>query len=329
MSTPDAGLIRVALNAWKARGWVDVDDAALAVAGELARGSDVQQAARRVTGAFLARNRTTRQEVALAISSVGGSVARGGRHACGRVMVLTAIPVEYSAVVDLLADTQSIVSGTGTRYEHGTVEGDGCTWDVAVAQVGPGNLGAAAEVAAAVAELDPDLFLFIGVAGGLKDDAPHGSVVVANRVYYYEQGRAEADEWLARPVAFPTSHRLEQLATAVARGWREAPVVVKPIAAGEALVGAATSEVASIIRSHYNDAAAVDMESAGLYDAAHRAERSALAIRGISDRLDDKAGASDADRQAVAAVNAARFAMALLRAADRSIFERRSNDARA
>jgi len=63
----------------------------------------------------------------------------------------------------------------------------------------------------------------------LKDDLEFGSVVVADRVYFYERGRAEEEEWLARPVVFPTSHRLAQLAIAVARDWSDAPAVVKSL----------------------------------------------------------------------------------------------------
>ncbi len=148
-------------------------------------------------------------------------------------------------------------------------------------------------------------------------------------MHYYERGRAVADGWRARPVGWLTSHRLEQLASALARTWEEAQVTVRPIAAGEALVGAASSEVALLVRTHYNDAVAVDMESAGLYEAAHRAERPALAIRGISDHLDDKAALSDPGRQAIAAANAAKFAVGLLKAADRATVEQRSRRAKA
>jgi nucleoside phosphorylase len=318
VTEPHPTLIRAILNVWKARGWVDADDAAVGVARRVASGASEGEAAKAVSGAFLDRNKTSRRDVSAALAGIAHhSRPEFAVESCGRVVVLTAIPSEYKAVVEQLRDRQSRVAANGTRYEFGTTDGQGCVWEVAVAQIGPGNIGAAAEVTSAAAEYDPDLFLFVGVAGGLSDDVPHGTVVVANKVYYYEPGKAEANTWLARPVSFHTPHRLTQLAMSVARDWDEALVLVKPIAAGEALVASQESDVAKIVRAHYNDSVAVDMESAGLYEAAYRAERPSLAIRGISDRLDDKSVKSDATHQPQAARNAARLAVALLGAANR------------
>jgi len=328
VKSPPNGLIRAVLNSWKSMGWVDVDNAALAVAKALHDGSDSTAASRVVSGAFLERNGTSRSTVDKAISGIPGT--QTGEllpDVGGRIVVLTAIPSEYQAMVRLLESPQRLQTGTGTRYAMGTIQGRDCLWEVAVAEIGPGNIGAAAEVASATTELRPDLFLFVGIAGGLKGDLPPRSVVVSSVVHYYEQGRSEESGWLARPLSMPTRHRLTQLATDVAREWKESAAVVKPIAAGEALIGASNSDTVRIIQTHYNDAVAVDMESAGLYLAAHRAETPVLAVRGISDQLDDKSPETDARNQMFAARNAASFAETLLRSAVRADISRRSDEA--
>jgi nucleoside phosphorylase/tetratricopeptide (TPR) repeat protein len=242
-------------------------------------------------------------------------------------VVLTALDVEYDAVRAHLNNLRARQVPGGTRFEVGEFSGDFLDWHVAVAEIGEGNVGAAIEAEKAISSFDPDLILFVGVAGGFKDDLRHGDVVVASKVYGYHGGKA-VEEFYARPIAFPTLHSLDQLVRQVRRGrWFESGtneeqqidrpnVLLKPIAAGEVVVASKRSEVAQQIRSHYSDTTAVDMESAGMYMAAHRANRPALAIRGISDLLSDKTAESDATLQPLASRHAAAFAFALLRAVE-------------
>jgi nucleoside phosphorylase len=238
-------------------------------------------------------------------------------------VILTALDVESSAVTARLASTTTVRLGGGTRYVVGRVLGAAIDWTVAVAEVGEGNIGAAVEATNAIRELQPNVLMFVGVAGGLKDDVAHGSVVVANRVYSYQSGKA-ADQFQARPIVFPTWHSLDQLVRTVRRTkWTAVDpvprVYLKPIAAGERVVASVASEDFKILREHYSDAAAIDMESAGLYLAAERNNRTpTIAVRGISDKLSDKSTTSDEKWQPIAAANAAAFAIALLNAADPS-----------
>lgn len=216
-----------------------------------------------------------------------------------------------------LEPTEQRVGPGGTIFSEGDLAGRAIDWRVAVAEIGEGNISASAEASAAIDLYQPDLILFVGVAGGLKADIPQGSVVVASKVYQYQSGK-DAEQMLTRPIVFPTDHALEQLARQVRReqwDWEgEQPLVeVKPIAAGELVLANAQSDTVRLIRERFNDAAAVDMESAGMYLAAQRARGvPALAIRGISDMLDNKTTENDANWQARAARNAARFAVALL-----------------
>lgn len=252
-------------------------------------------------------------------------VRKDGRTRATAV-VLTALDVEYDAVRARLDDLRPVRVPGGTRFEIGDLHGDSLEWEVAVAEIGEGNLDAAIEAGNAISHFDPDLILFVGVAGGFKDDLSHGDVVVASKVYDYHGGKAD-EEFYARPMAFATLHSLSQLVRKVRReNWLDAApagqaadgprVQLKPIAAGEVVVVKKSSEVARQIRAHYNDTAAVDMESYGTYLAAQRAGRPVLAVRGISDLLDDKTSSADADRQPMASSHAAAFALALLRAVE-------------
>jgi nucleoside phosphorylase len=305
--------IRRVLDEWKARGWKDHDNTASRIADALSNGATNEAAALEATRPFLKANRISRADVVAALGSA--SVPLSDPRPAVTAVVFTALGLEHGAMCTELSNLTTVVTRRGTHFDVGRVDNSELEWTVAVAQIGPGNLGAAAEATAAIEEFHPDLVMFVGIAGAVRPDLKDGTVIIADRVYYYEGGRADEEGWKSRPLAFPTSHRLRQHALALARGWDKGPVVVAPIAAGEALVGSARSEVGKIVHLHYNDAVGVDMESAGLYDAAHRAETPALAVRAVSDHLDDKSPDRDADRQDAAAQRAAAMAAALLRSA--------------
>jgi len=237
-------------------------------------------------------------------------------------VVLTALEVEYNAVRGHLTDRTPVPHRTGTLFEVGTLPG--CGRRVALAVLGEGNQTAAVIAERAATMFRPDLVLFAGVAGALHDDLALGDIVVGTRVYAYHSGQDTPDGFQARPRAWDASHRLEQRARYASRAgrWQElladpsAPPAVhfRAIAAGEVVVTTAYSPHASILRTHYGDAAAIEMEGAGLARAAHLHDAMpALVVRGISDYADDRKHSMDrAGWQRIAAANAAAFALGLV-----------------
>jgi adenosylhomocysteine nucleosidase len=151
-----------------------------------------------------------------------------------------------------------------------------------------------------------------------------GDVVVATKVYAVHGGRDNGDAFLARPKAWLASHELEEFARAVARSgaWtrllpaRRVPspaVHFEPIASGEVIISSAAASLGGRLRNTYDDAVAMEMESAGVAQAA-QLNRSlpVLSIRGISDHADAGKGLADtAGWQQVAAGHAAAFTVAM------------------
>lgn len=252
---------------------------------------------------------------------------RGMAHdAARRALVVTALPIEYQAIRAHLSDLGEFVTPLGMVGELGTFGEYGGPWRVGVIQIGMGNERAAVETDRAIAALDPEVVFFTGVAGGIKD-LRLGDVLVASKVYAYEYGK-DAEHFRPRPEALESSYRILNRASAIARGERwhlrirppaegtvpnRPAAVVKPLAAGSRVVGHTRSSSALLLREHFSDAAAVEMEGHGFMRAlqAHP-ERQALIVRGISDLIDGKEVSDAEGWQAVASATAAAFAFEVL-----------------
>ncbi len=169
--------------------------------------------------------------------------------------------------------------------------------------------------------------LCVGVAGGLRDDIGLGDVVVATKVYALHGGRVHDDGFAARPRSWNASHQLEQVAKFVARtgtwtslisGDRDKPcspaVHFRPVASGEVVVNGRDESMNDLLRDLFDDAVAVEMESAGIAHAAHlNGSLPVLTVRGISDHANSAKLANDAAGwQHVAANHAAAFTVATL-----------------
>ncbi|PSB33755.1 hypothetical protein C7B82_04330 [Stenomitos frigidus ULC18] len=238
------------------------------------------------------------------------------------VVILTALQVEYLAVRAHLNEWNEEIY-RDTIYERGRFIANGQVWDVVIVEIGMGNDGAAAEAVRAIDRFNPDVMLFVGVAGGIKDVAL-GDVVAATKVYGYEYGRAE-EQFLPRPELGEGAYKLVNRARAEARktDWlrrvqssvagSKPRVHAAPIAAGEKVITSTRSPIFGFLRQQYSDAIAVEMEGFGVLKAARMDQRvAAIVIRGISDLIDRKEEMDTAGFKEIAARHASAFAFEVL-----------------
>lgn len=282
---------------------------------------------------FLAEEVPTR---ALLQSLSGGSIRsipagladvqllRRARPQNPQVIVFSALGVEYSALRDFLTGPVHRREEGGTVYEVGTLHGVRGLWDVTLVETGPGSTAAGVQLDRAVRIFEPEVALFLGVAGGRKDVA-RGDVVIADAIYDYELGKSTLEGFKPRMRTHYPAYRLLQWARLVAREnqWqrRIRPVCpepppssfVKPIVTGGKVITHDQAETALLVDRYADDALAVETEGHGFLEAAYvNTEVDAIVIRGISDLLVGKDKKSDDYWQPVASRHAAAFAVELL-----------------
>src|SRR3989442_15625816 len=86
----------------------------------------------------------------------------------GTAVILTALPVEFKAVYAHGAHWRT-QECNNTLYKLGIFPAEAGTWNVIIAQIGAGNVGAALEVEQAITCFHPDVVFFVGVAGGVQE----------------------------------------------------------------------------------------------------------------------------------------------------------------
>lgn len=251
-----------------------------------------------------------------------------------QAVILTAIPVEYEAVRAHLANFRQEMHPSGTIYERGNFTANNQSWDVLIGETGIGNTRAAVETVRVIEYFKPSLILFIGVAGGLKD-VKLGDVVAATKVYGYESGKA-GRKFRPRPDVRNSTHRMEQRARAESkrREWFQRlettfpdptsipRVHVAPIASGNQVAASMDSALGNLLRLHYSDAVAVEMEGYGFLEALRAYPQiDALIVRGISDMVDNKTEADAKHYQEVAARHAAAFSFEVLAKLDVDVLQ--------
>lgn len=269
-----------------------------------------------------------------------------GRRGHARVIILTVIDEELSAVLAEFGATVEIPGSACWACEPAV----NSAYPVIVTQCSDrSNLPAMETVRDLIEDWQPECILLVGIAGGIvrQDDRgtlsgpSPGDIVLIEYVHYGEYTKRVEGQRLLRyyPLAHPSTELLQRYVKPLgrARDWDAELPQVRPncesgahprvhsgeIVSVEFLAGDAAVTQQQEVFGQYDHALAVDMESAGVARAMHRASSSVhyhpvwLGIRGISDRtaVDEATqqllGDNDGERRAwrdYAAATAARVA---------------------
>ncbi len=217
-----------------------------------------------------------------------------------KAVIITTMAVEYDAVRAHIQNLREIDNGR-ILGETGHFAGNDATWDVIIFQVSQGNISMAAETERIINSLQPDIALLIDIAAGTKE-VRIGDVVVAEKVYGYESGKAWMSRLLTRPEVEKPSYSLLECARAEAgkldwlrrlpkdlRGHFVTPrVLLAPIASGEKELSSTRSPLFRFLNAFYEDTLAIEMAGRGFLKAApiNSREVEALVICGIARLVD-------------------------------------------
>jgi len=253
-----------------------------------------------------------------------------------RVLILTSVDYESRAVTAHLLKTELLSGENGSFYEYGYFSDPAGDWLVVHAITAQGNSDAALVVSKAHHDFGKfHVLMFVGVAGSLKEDVPIGSVVIGDYVYNGHSAKVEDTETHTRPHSKSSALELVNAARWLIHSdeWRDlicAPAemklqntaeyssdfpplaFIKSIVSVEGVVAGSHSNFYRLLRSRFNDCAAVEMEGWGVMTAAYQENARAIIVRGISDMCAGKDHARDKQHQPIAAAHAAAFAFSIL-----------------
>ncbi len=238
-----------------------------------------------------------------------------------KILLLTALNLEYKVVRTFLKDTKEEELDDGTIYEKGIPLN--CDSSIVyLRECGKGNSKSALSTDKLIKHLNPDYAFFIGVAGGIKD-LKIGDVIVGEKIYGHESGKS-GEQFQSRPELGKSTYRLVERAKVEARkdDWKTllngegdigCNILVGNIIAGEKLLVSKKSKLYELIKNNYNDVQAIEMEGIGFMEAVYQNnDVPSIVLRGISDLLSNKAKMDKTNSQELACYNAAAFGFNLI-----------------
>lgn len=240
-----------------------------------------------------------------------------------RAVILTAHSDDYQSVCAHLTDIEEETHPKGTVYELGQFSAPEQTWEVAIVEIENSNTSIASEAERAINHFKPDVIFLLSAAVGIKD-VSLGDIVIANKVYGYEAGKAE-NEFHPRPDVQKPFYALRERAKAERRkldwfsralhGVVGSPpsVFLAPIASGEKELADEQAELLRFLRSQYSDAVAVENVGFGFLEAVEANGRvPALTVHWIFRSLSSSAETIQADAKTIASQNASAFIFEIL-----------------
>jgi nucleoside phosphorylase len=231
------------------------------------------------------------------------------------VLLVTVTEVEARAVFDAFTPSQEpkrIFIDKNTYYDLG-VHGNARVL-MAQSEMGSGGpAGTQATVQASIEALSPDSVVMVGIAFGVNSKKQKiGDILISRQLTSYDLQRVGMDK-RGRQKRIPRGDRAHASVRLVDRfvsgrkDWKESEVRDGLILSGDKLVD--NLEFLQQLLQFEPEAIGGEMEGAGLYAAAQRAEVDWLLVKAICDWADGNKSRNKKVRQKLAAQNAAQFVL--------------------
>jgi nucleoside phosphorylase len=238
------------------------------------------------------------------------------------ILICTPLALEYDAVLRHLSNIEEDHSFANLRCKRGTFENkDRQQIQIAVVETEPSIAKVSTATSKALAKFSPSVAILTGIAGGVKD-CRINDIVVATEAFGYEHGKETDAGFAGRPNVLPYDPSLIKLARNIAEEgtWKKragysaqgSKVFFGPIASGDKVIASHKTELYEMLKRHYNNTLAVEMEAIGFARAVHGEPVKAINIRGISDLLAGKAEADAKGNQELVVQYASGFVLELI-----------------
>ncbi len=237
------------------------------------------------------------------------------------VLIVTATLVESRAVFDAATAEWNATPalhhvGEKSYWDLGHVAG--ARVRLVQTEMGSGGpSGSILTVTDAIAALNPGAVVMVGIAFGVDPERQEiGDVLVARQLLAYDLQRVGSNgtrtSVVPRGDRVSPSPRLLDRCRAAAVTWRECTVHFGLVVSGDKLVDNRTFRD-GLLQLAGGEVEGGEMEGAGLYAAAHRRKIDWILVKAICDWADGAKGFRKAERQGIAARNAAQFLSHTLR----------------
>jgi Flp pilus assembly protein TadD/nucleoside phosphorylase len=256
-------------------------------------------------------------------------LSTGSRSASADFVIVTALEEERDAVLAKLGRTQKLDKASSDvhtyyRCEVKSTRRDGSKYDVVVTTLlNMGPTDAATGAAAIVNRWKPKYVLLVGIACGIRGEADHGDILIANQVADYTLGKQHEGRRKVRWSVTPCGASLLDSAMNLSKAWQRRIGIQRPgggepqrrkgvIASGGDVI--ADDQIIAAYTEDWPKLVGIEMEAGGvacaLQQTADRPEF--LMIKGVSDFGRDKHDSEILPWRAYACHAAAAFARGLI-----------------
>ena len=231
------------------------------------------------------------------------------------VLLVTATDVEGQTVIDLFrqeTDTefQRRFIGNKTYHDLGVVGGA----RVLMVQTEKGSVGpngSLLNIQEAIEALSPAAIIMVGIAFGVDAQKQRiGDILISSQVWLSDPKRIGATETIARGDRASASARLVDKFQSGQLDWKGARIKFGLLLSGENLVD--SIDFRNQLLKLEPEAIGGEMEGAGLYSAAQRAQKDWIIVKAICDWADGQKSIDKKRRQKRAAQNAVKFVIHVL-----------------
>lgn len=224
------------------------------------------------------------------------------------VVILCPVEVEFKIIQRILENPTS-KQIQKVCFDYGRMKTPSYSWTIAVIEPDLNVNSFGVKVAEVINALRPKYVFLAGIAGGIKD-AKIGDIVIGTKSYLYEGGKETPEGFVSRPRV--VENQSFELLTLAKRLSREIKIIggrfhFGAIASGNKVLANKDSRSVEIIKKHYNDTQAIEMEAYEFSLVASRCNVPYLNIRGISDLIDGKAQSDSEGHQEIASKKVAKF----------------------